>query len=99
MIITTARRLAQEIPEGTEKILLYGKRCWGKGKTLEEAREAFRSEGFGRLSDGYIVYCFPAGVTTLYVDGLGSVIWEWEEGQPEIQPLAVFGVRGKHTTF
>lgn len=95
---TTSRRLADDLPADTAQVLILGPNYWGKGDTADEAKKAFRAAG-GSLSRGYIVYAFPKGLTALYVNGMGAVSWEWEDGAEPIKPLAKLGVRGPGVNF
>jgi len=98
LTVTTSRRLADDLPADTAQVLILGPNYWGKGDTLVEARRNFRGSG-GSLNRGYIVYAFPKGLTRLYVDGMGAVAWEWEDGADPIKPLAKLGVRGPGVNF
>lgn len=98
LIVTTPRRLAADLPADTAQVLILGPSYWGKGDTLDAAKRSFRGAG-GSLSRGYIVYAFPKGLTSLYVNGMGGVAWEWEDGADPIKPLAKLGVRGPGVNF
>lgn len=56
-------------------VALVGHGSWGWGTTLDDAKARFKSVGHGRLSDGYVVYEFPADVEFLGVTGHGSIEW------------------------
>jgi len=96
--VIKADRIFAEIPPETEQVVILGQNTWGKGPNVPEAIKQYRSAG-GSLKGGYIIYAFPAGLTSLYVDNFGAVCWEWGvDGEP-VKPLGKFGIVGTNTTF
>lgn len=51
---------------------------WGKGETFQSAKDTLRE--FGGSLTKHIVYLMPEGATNVYVDPMGSLHWEWEDG-------------------
>ena len=95
-----ARELADAIPKGTKTVLVIGVQTWGKGENLEAAKRQFRTEG-GKLTDGYVVTCYPEEAHDVWVDGMGRTNTMWDEKIPfeKRVPLAILGVRGSKTSF
>lgn len=56
----------------------YGGGYYGKGNTVEEAKQAMRRQG-GSLSR-YVVFRLPEHSVNAYVDDFGVIHWMWPEG-------------------
>jgi hypothetical protein len=61
-----------------ETFVILGSMQWGYGPTLDAAKRRWRTQGRGKLSDGYGVYTFGEGSTFEGVDNLGRVHWSGE---------------------
>lgn len=55
-------------------------RCyWGRGHTAEEAKENLFKEGATKI-EPRIIKKLPDGATDPWVDEMGCICWEWEDG-------------------
>lgn len=52
---------------------------WGRGNTPEEARKQLFKQGATRR-EARIVKKLPEGVTNPWVDDMGYICWDWEDG-------------------
>jgi hypothetical protein len=67
-------------------VLVIGQHVWGHADDLATAKRNFGQHG-GRLSRGYTIAEFPAGLTFEGVDQLGRVFWSGQ-GEPVIKEIA-----------
>jgi len=65
-----------------ETYVVIGHNYWGRGATLDEAKQNFTKQG-GRLSKGYRVFIFGVDSEFRGVDEMGYV--HWTGGEPEIE--------------
>lgn len=91
MIIVKSTEVVKNLPDGTHTFVVVGPNSWGKGKTFNEARNNF-GKNYGRMVDGFVVYCFGEGSSFEGVNDMGDLRY----GGPEPIRLAV---RGTQTTF
>ena len=71
--------------------LIIGAGYWGKGRSLADAKSAFRAAG-GLLGSGYTVVYFGEGSTFAGIDGMGGYYWAADSAAPaayDVQPRRV----------
>ena len=74
-------------PENVGVVVVIGQNYWGKGKTVQEAKAAWKKVSYNRrLKDGYTVVEFDAETEFTGVDGMGRVHWRSLDGEPPNQP-------------
>lgn len=66
--------------------LVIGQNHWGHGPDLATAKKNFRQQR-GKLTAGYTILEFPAGIEFAGVDQIGRVHWKFEEGHEDTQPI------------
>ncbi len=64
---------------------------WGKGATLDEAKDNARKAGArGRLNGQWLVKQLPEGAVDVYVDEMGNINWFWLKGaDQEARPVVL----------
>lgn len=66
--------------------LVIGQNYWGHGPDLATAKSNFKKQR-GKLTAGYTILEFPAGIEFAGVDSFGRVHWTISEGHEDTRPI------------